>query len=512
MIPSRYQEAIFDNISNGTGGIRVNAVSGSGKTTTLVEAAPLLVGTSLMCAFNKHIERALSAKLSNGVFTKTIHSIGMGSLYRHIGKLTVIEDKYKSICKPVGAVFAKKARGSSGLDEDAITTPGKASNTIAKLTRMAMMTLTDPNDHKALMDMARMYSIIIPKCQSKDIFSLVPQVIDQGNVMTRDGQISFDDMVYYPATNNLSCKEHLWVLVDEAQDLSAAQLAIVMNSLKGRGRLIAVGDPLQSIYGFSGADPWSFDRIGQHTPNDLPLSICYRCSESIVDLASNLVPQIESRDGAPQGIVSEIDTNQFHKGVQPGDMVLCRTNAPLVDAVIELVTNGKRAYMRGQDIMSTFLGIVDTVTGRGNYSWPMFNYVLQEIKLDMTLSLSKDGEEGAARFIGDMYDAVGKCASKLGCNNEVQLKNKIRDIFKESPNSVLCSSIHKAKGLEADNVYIIKPHKIRLNWKDQLDWQRYQEQCCEYVAITRAKNNLYMVREEDQPPYSIGERVHLPAK
>lgn len=510
-IPSKYQNDFFDFLVNGSGSGRIDAVAGSGKTTTLAEGSKRISGTSLFCAFNKHIEQELSLVLPESISCRTIHSIGMGALYKHIGKLSVVEDKYKEICQPMGHSFAKAARMTllANRDADAITTPGRASMILSKLAKMAMMTLTDPTDQKALLDMSNRYSIGVPKCQREEFFSIVPKIIDKGEAMTRDGVISFEDMIYYPAVHGLSGKEHLWVFVDEAQDLSASQLAVVRNSLKNRGRMMAVGDPLQSIYGFTGADPWSFDRLGGDGVTDLPLSICYRCAESIVDLASGIAPQIESREGAEEGSVYDIHVDELAEEVSGGDMVLCRTNAPLVSTVISLVQEGVRAYMRGQDIMSNMIDIVDTVTTRDS-DWRTFSVTLNEMKASLVSKMQEDGDESTASIVGDIYDAVDACATRMGCHSHDQLRNKIKDMFRETPDSVVCSSIHKSKGLEADNVFVIKPNKIRLRWKDQLEWQKYQEQCCEYIAITRAKENLCFVMEDGDKPYSVGERIALP--
>ena len=118
---------------------------------------------------------------------------------------------------------------------------------------------------------------------------------------------------------------------------------------------------------------------------------------------------------------------------------------------------------------------------------------LYTMRDETTAKLIQDGEESTAGFVEDLYNAVGQCAIKLKCQNENDLKKKIRGLFNETPESIICSSIHRAKGLESENVFIIYPHQIRLNWKGQQDWQKFQEQCCEYVAITRAKMNLYMI-------------------
>ena len=78
--PSAYQQAIFAFITNGRGNGIVNAVAGSGKTTTLVKAAELLsTASSLFVAFNKHIATELNERLEGTDMTaRTVHSIGYG--------------------------------------------------------------------------------------------------------------------------------------------------------------------------------------------------------------------------------------------------------------------------------------------------------------------------------------------------------------------------------------------------------------------------------------------------
>jgi superfamily I DNA/RNA helicase len=57
---------------------------------------------------------------------------------------------------------------------------------------------------------------------------------------------------------------------------------------------------------------------------------------------------------------------------------------------------------------------------------------------------------------------------------------------------VTFSSVHRAKGLEADNVFIIKPSSMP-SPRAKKQWEQVQEQNIRYVAFTRAKDTLYMV-------------------
>jgi superfamily I DNA/RNA helicase len=69
------------------------------------------------------------------------------------------------------------------------------------------------------------------------------------------------------------------------------------------------------------------------------------------------------------------------------------------------------------------------------------------------------------------------------------LIDKIKTIFTDRLEGIVLSTIHKAKGLESDRVFIIRPDKIPLpNTKN--NWQMVQEKNLEYVAITRARFDL----------------------
>ena len=63
---------------------------------------------------------------------------------------------------------------------------------------------------------------------------------------------------------------------------------------------------------------------------------------------------------------------------------------------------------------------------------------------------------------------------------------------------VTLSTVHKAKGLESDNVWIIVPNKLPLIFKDQKDWEFEQEMNLKYVAVTRAKKVLTFVDLDEE--------------
>jgi ATP-dependent exoDNAse (exonuclease V) beta subunit len=77
-----------------------------------------------------------------------------------------------------------------------------------------------------------------------------------------------------------------------------------------------------------------------------------------------------------------------------------------------------------------------------------------------------------------------------------QLIDKIDAIFSENNQDGVClSTIHKAKGLESDNVYILCPSLMPSKYAKK-DWEKQAEENLIYVAFTRAKKTLNFISED----------------
>lgn len=117
-----------------------------------------------------------------------------------------------------------------------------------------------------------------------------------------NGYVDFDSIIYYSAvltekhpfiSSGISAK-YAWLLVDEFQDTSAAQVKILkaVASYK-RTSFWIVGDPFQSIMGFAGAKPELMEGFSQDiiAKTDVFLSGNFRCSDHIVRLSNGLLPR-----------------------------------------------------------------------------------------------------------------------------------------------------------------------------------------------------------------------------
>lgn len=490
--PSPYQQAIFDWIRTGRGDGIINAVAGSGKTTTLIEAARLITSRSaIFVAFNKSIAEELGNRLKGTpVQAKTMHSVGLSCLYKVLeGKPQIEEKKYGKLT-------------TQYVDEHYMTTDPETRRTFAtclkKLANMARLTLTSPTDADALRDMCEHYSIEVPE---KTLLGHVAPVLKAGNELAKKTNlIDFTDMVYLPWEWGLQPPQSEWVFVDESQDLNRAQLELVMKMRNPHGgRMLFVGDPRQSIYGFAGADNRSFHNIKVRTgATELALSICYRCPSGHLRLAREIVPQIEARPNAPDGDINHNIEHELPSLVQEGDLVLCRLTAPLVSACIKMIRQRIPARVRGRDIAKDLIATLDEVAKMKNFDFAniaVFLLLYREQKMHWLVQ--REASETEKENLIDKVECLLTCAEAFEVSSIYSLKGEIEALFSDERSSVWLSTIHRAKGLEADRIHIMRPHKMPLMWKGQQDWEYEQEMNLRYVALTRAKRVLCFIHEDE---------------
>ena len=311
-------------------------------------------------------------------------------------------------------------------------------------------------------------------------------------------EIDFTDMVWLPNVLKIRPQEFDFVFIDECQDLNTAQRELFLQTIKLKtGRFIAVGDPRQAIYGFAGADVESFEKL-KNLPNTdlLPLSVCYRCDAQIIELAKTIVPQIEARKDAPEG---QINYEAKLADIHDDDMVLCRITSPLVALCMQYIANGVKAYVKGRDIGLNLINMIKR-TDRVLLSEAMnvINSELQtlcnKIARKQGISIAEAKQTSQYQSFRDKIRAIENLSFGLTTVNEAV--NRIELIFKDDEKTGIClSTIHKAKGLEANRVFILRPDKLYLKHCMSVAWMREQEHNLVYVAYTRAKHYLGFITD-----------------
>lgn len=481
--PSKYQQALFDWIETGKGNAIVKAVAGSGKTTSLIEAIKRMQhsGSVLLCAFNKSIAQELETKIreagaGRNVVVKTYHAFGMGIISKNIdGRVNVYDGKLDDLMTEV-INDKQEQRRVQGV--------------VRKMVQLCKGFLLDgtSTDLEWLIDRYGVEADFIPMTQ---LVLWVQEILRRSLEM--ESTIDFDDMIYIPAIR-LRDKEWRstgfdWILSDESQDLNEAQRVILVNSLKRNGRLCAVGDEKQAIYGFRGADPDSMQKLQEQlNAIILPLSVCYRCPTSHLDMARQYVPEIEPRDEAPAGIVESRPFDQALQMMDDRDLVLCRKNAPLVKAAFALLSQGKKAMVKGRDIGKGLVGLIEKMNTSD------FHTLLDRLNQHCSLEVAKWArleKFSKAEAVQDQVDCIMAIAG--GVDSVIDLKAKIERIFSDSVFGTVFSSVHRAKGLEAHRTFILERETMPMRWRGQQDWAFQQELNILYVALTRSKSEMYFV-------------------
>jgi superfamily I DNA/RNA helicase len=492
---SDHQDRIFRFVTEDTGNASIEAVAGSGKTTTIVEAANRLDpnSRSLFLAFNKSIAEELGSRLPAHVTAKTLNSLGHGAWSRFVKpkRLKLDSNKTRSI---VDENLNETSRKLYGAPVGRMVALAKSAGLVPQGTHGATGLLED--DQAAWLEMIDWHDIDFhEKADPNYAIDLARSVLYDSIKLAETGLIDFDDQLYMTVIYGVPMERFDFVFVDEAQDLNPIQHSLLAMALKDTGRLIAVGDPRQAIYGFRGADAASMDNL-QKTfgTTTLPLSISYRCPQNVVAEAQKLVPHIQSHDAAPVGVVGSLAKYQPETFFDT-DAILCRNVKPIISLAFQLIRAGRGVRVLGRDIGQ---GLQALVKKMNTDSIDKLEIKLEAyLDREMNKMLAKGQEEKAAA-LADKVDTLRVFLDQLTEDNRTipALFARIDALFTDNGKGklTLCT-VHKSKGLEWDRVFILDRKLMPSKYAKQ-EWQIAQETNIHYVAITRARQELYYIDSE----------------
>lgn len=483
MTPSSYQLAIYNEFQNTTNNITISAVAGSGKTTVLLELLKLVPRgkTALFLAFNNSIVEELRNRvtLRDGVEIMTIHSYGWHCIMRRYGSRVKMNPN---------KVFGKTERVLKHHEEINAKKKGWFFYIIPRIIDLLRCNLLDATEEN-IKQIADYHDLIVGEVETKI-------AIEVFKLMNRDkGQFDFMDMIYQPYVDkSIKRKCYDYVFCDESQDFSLAQQDIIRGAINRRGRLVCVGDENQAIYGFSGADTESYDKLSHLNGESvaLPLSVCYRCAKNIIREAQNIVPQIQWAEGAEEGVVRNGSLTQ----IQRGDWILCRNLKPLVISYLWLVKNKVKCKIKGKDIGE---GIIALINKTGAKTLTGLDHLLDAEKVKLFKKLKERGVKKP--LLHPKMEMFEQRRDVITClmgevESVKELIALIEKIFTDDVKGIMLSTIHKAKGLENDRVFFLCPELIPSRFATQ-PWQYEQERNLFYVAVTRAKLELIYVMGSD---------------
>lgn len=328
---------------------------------------------------------------------------------------------------------------------------------------------------------------------------------------------------------NGSATDSRWLEVRVSREQYIGKVVSLMVERAEDGRRLYVADGIvthNSIYGFRGADVRAMGRLkdmlkGTREVEELGLTYTRRCAKNVVTLAQTVVPYIKALESAEDGSVRYMSEDRGEDGklvvrdekalfkaatdgVGDGDMVLCRMNAPLISFAYGVLKRGVKCTIKGRDIG---VGLVSIVRERLTGDTPAeFVTSLKAWFEEEEGKLLRLGERGVNKLaaLGDKYDCLwalietiegGKWIGGVEGGTEsfkLKMVERIEGLFSdEAVSGVICGTVHKMKGLEADRVWIIKP-EVMPHPKAK-GWSLEQEYNIMYVAVTRARRELVVV-------------------
>jgi ATP-dependent DNA helicase RecQ len=298
------------------------------------------------------------------------------------------------------------------------------------------------------------------------------------------------------------------LVIDEAQDMDKDEFELikVLMEKNEEMRVIAVGDDDQNIYEWRGADSkYLLSFITEKKAAKYELITNYRSKSNLVSFTNQFVKSIEKR-------LKEIpiEAKQTDNGkIKIVHYKNCNLITPLIDDILSTGLSGTTCVLTHKNEEAFQVAgllikrglkakLIQSNDGFSLYNLAEVRFFLKELKLDdEVFTISDDVWGNAKRKVIDRYKHSSKfeivnnlikdfeatnTKKKYKSDFEVFIReSKLEDFINENGETIFVSTIHKAKGKEFDNVFLMLE-----NFDAKADEKKRQL----YVAMTRAKQKL----------------------
>lgn len=481
------QEAII----NSEGDIKINAVAGSGKTTTIIEYAKARPKTAkiLYLAFNKSVKieaiKKFATKGLSNVNVETAHSLAYKNIvFRHQYKVRAHGYKTHEIAELLGLQ-------GNGEKHHEYVIANHINKFIALFCNSDKLKVQDVNyletisDAKAKTFVKSFYHFI--ETQTRNLLAKM----DTGEIeITHDFYLK-----KFQLQNPVLAFDY--ILFDEGQDASPAMLDIFLNQ---KATKVIVGDTHQQIYSWR----YAVNSLEKTNFTTFNLSHSFRFGANIANLATQILFWKDAITEAKPITIKGLGTNNDTKT----KAVIGRTNLGLLLKAIEYVTekkNIKQIYFEGNFNSYTYAdegaSLYDVLNLQNNKRSLIKDALIKSMgsikDLEEYIEKTEDGQlsmmlEIVKKYGNDIYDIIKSIRQKQVENDE---KEKADMVF---------STVHRCKGMEYDAVHLVKDFitedKVKRQAaeleKDERKINKLNEEInLLYVAITRTKNSLYIPEE-----------------
>lgn len=550
--PSEYQKQIDKILRSEKCNILISALAGCGKTTTLLKLIAglqndnLLVGRSVyFLAFNANLRDEVTPELSgSGVIALTTHQFCLRKILKY--KISLMEKNKGERNRRVFLEVVKNLLGATTDAEAKSSIYWEYRSVVLKLVPLVKNWAICPDfyDQKWVFSEEKRSQIISLISQYKinvnedlevcKIVDLACGVISSSLCApgTTPSEYDFDDMLYHVLVFNYPIPKVDLVFVDEVQDWNSAQLRILGRMENAGCRVVAVGDNNQAIYMFRGADSRAWQRLilmlekSNRGMKQCELPINYRSEPEVLDYAKEIVPGlIPFKERQGKGKVcfdttfSDMCSNVID-GSQHTMAVLCRNRAPLVQTGYHMIVKGVKVCFLGKgDFAFPLKTLIDKVSGftheksRSNCIYDVrdrYGLVIEEgllTRVQNYFSQEKtryQHDESRVEYLeelSDICECVILIASNCKGNTVDDVKADIDNCFvdKPEPGALIFTTVHSAKGLQWEIVYIIRKDllpspRVQTHDRDGNITDEFQQEInLDYIARSRAERETHVV-------------------
>lgn len=473
-------------IINSTGNIKINAVAGSGKTTTIIEYAKARPAKSkiLYLAFNKSVKIEATKKFAdNGLFNvqvETAHSLA----FKHI----VNKNNYK--IRPQGYKTNEIAELLNLQSNGEKYTKYIIANHINKL-----ITYFCNSNKRKVKDLN--YLDTVPNLNVKVFLApFYDYLVAQSRILLKlmdKGEIDITHDFYLKKFQLSNPQlDYDYILFDEGQDASFAMLDVF---LKQNATKVIVGDTHQQIYGWRFAVN-SLEHVNFKTYH---LSSSFRFSQDIANLSMKVLQLKKHLD---MNLNIPITGKGNYKSTKTR-AVLARTNLGLLLKAIEYVIEKKdikQIYFEGNIQSYTYAAgggslydVLNLYNGKHHLIKEKLIGSMKNLdELEDYIQKAEDAE------LATMVEIVKEYGNKIPEIIQI-IKDKHVDNNDKEKAEMIFSTVHRCKGLEYDTIQLVNDfittekitNLIENKESDEINLLKLNEEInLLYVAITRTKNSI----------------------
>lgn len=381
------------------------------------------------------------------------------------------------------------------------------------------------------------------------VYESYTSIMDDSNCMDYEDVLLTQTalMANYPEVAAAIHKQYRHFTVDEFQDVSPAQFELLKQWLGARRDLCVVGDPAQTIYSFSGATNNYLREFSKHFEGAkyFELSHSYRSTPQIIETANKILARdfsgaVKLKAKRPHGQKVTIRTYPNDEaearatatqiaalvasGTSPRDIaVLYRTNSQseileseLAAAHIPVTLRGAERFFERPEVK---LGILNLrAASQGKYD-EAISVVVRDVLSTAGWKVSPPDTGRAAREtweslntlvgLADDFDRERPGSELPDFIAALDKRNELEHV--PTANAVTLASIHAAKGLEWEAVFVVglSDGLLPISYAKTPD-QIAEERRLFYVAVTRAKDHLHLSWSSSRHSESRGNRDASP--